>query len=108
MVVLTAPIVWTAVQEVANRMASSAADSLVGRIRSTVRGKLRRNRPDAPLPSFGDRELAEVHRRVLELARQSGMEPDRATVLADAVVGRLSLGTSGEDTHGDAPDGDAS
>ncbi|MFJ8389407.1 hypothetical protein ACIQ9Q_33715 [Streptomyces sp. NPDC094438] len=107
-VALTAPVVWTAVQQVANRMAESGADSLVARIRSAVRGRLTRRVPDTPLPRFGDTELAEVRRRVLELAQQSGLRTDRATLLAEAVVGRLALGTLGEDAQSDDTAGEGS
>ena len=79
---LVTPIIWLAVQEVVNRMADSAADSLLGRIRATVRKRLGRKKPAVRLPHFGEPELAEVRRLILEKAKQSGLKPGRAMLLA--------------------------
>ena len=95
-VVLVTPVVWTAVHETVAKMADAATDSILARARSAIRRMLRRRKPAAPLPRFGSAELAEVRRRVLELAQETGLKPNRATLLADSVVGRLALiGTTG-------------
>lgn len=96
--VLVTPMVWMAVQEVVTRMTDAAADSLGQRIRAAARRLLRRKQPAPPLPHFGSAELSEVRRRILELAKESGLKPNRAELLADSVVGRLALtGTASED-----------
>jgi hypothetical protein len=98
-VVLVTPVVWIAVHEVVTRMTDAATDSIGHRIRAAARRMLHRKEPPAPpLPRFGPAELAEVRRRVLQLARESGLKPNRAELLADRVVGRLALnGTADED-----------
>lgn len=98
-VVLVTPIVWTAVHEVVTRTTDAATDSIGHRLRAAARRMLHRNKPPAPpLPRFGPVELAEVRRRVLQLARESGLKPNRAELLADSVVGRLALtGAAGEE-----------
>ena len=90
-VVLVTPVAWTALQEVVKRMAGSAADTLVGRLKAAARRVLRQKTHPQPLPRFGTLELAEVRRRVLEAAASSGVAEKRATLLADSVVGRLAL-----------------
>jgi hypothetical protein len=94
-VVLITPIVWTAVQEVVNRITDSATDSAARRMRDALRRLLRRPERPAPLPRFDERQLAEVHRRILEKASADGLSPKRATTLADGVVGRLALAAPG-------------
>ena len=93
-VALITPIVWTAVQETVNRITDSATDSLLPRIRDAFRRLLHRPELPAPLPRFDERQLAEVHRRILEKASAAGMAPKRATILADGVVARLALAAS--------------
>jgi hypothetical protein len=107
--VIATAIVWTAVQETANNLVASAAESLLGRIRSALRRLLHRTARSKPLPRFGPAELAEVRRRVLELAKENGFEDQRAVLLADSVVGRLALGSGadGTGTGGQAGEGDA-
>jgi hypothetical protein len=107
--VLATTIAWTAVQETADNLVATAADSLLGRLKSALRRVLHRAARSKPLPRFGPAEFAEVRRRVLELAKENGFEDRRAVLLADSVVGRLALGsgTNGTGTGGEAREGDA-
>jgi hypothetical protein len=90
-VVLMTPIVWTAVQAVVNRVTDSATDSLLRKTHNTLLRLLRRRERPTPLPRFDERQLAEVHRRILEKASAVGLAQKRATMLADGVVARLAL-----------------
>jgi len=97
---LAAPIVWTAVQGVVNQMATTTADSLDKRIGAAARRIFRRRAPAAQLPHFKDSELARIHRGVLELALERGMDPGSAKALADSVVGRLEMSAVNSGTAG--------
>jgi hypothetical protein len=44
------------------------------------------------VPALTSEQLAEIHRRVVELSEQNGLDADRAIVLAERVVARLALG----------------
>lgn len=90
-VVLITPIVWTAVQEVVNRITDSATESLLHRMHDAFRRLLRKRERSVPLPRFDEHQLAEVHRRILEKASAAGVSRKHATMLADSVVGRLAL-----------------
>lgn len=95
-VILVVPVIWAAVQEVVNHLATSAADGVVARIRVRLRRLFRRPEPLAPLPHFGPAELEEVRDQVRELAMQAGMERERAELLAYKVRDRLAATDSGE------------
>ncbi|MFE6555381.1 hypothetical protein ACFVHS_44555 [Streptomyces sp. NPDC057746] len=95
-VALVTSVVWMAIQTTANEVVGAAAQGALGRLRVTLRRMFRRTPSPAPLPHFGRRELAEVHRRVLELARDAEMDPSRAAQLADSVISRLVLDTAGD------------
>lgn len=105
---LATPIVWAAVQDAANSMVASTVNSLLGRVKSALRRLFHRTAQSHPLPSFGPAELAEVRRRVLELAAESGFEDHRAVLLADSVVGRLALGSGTDDPSEEDGAGEAS
>lgn len=89
-VILVVPVIWAAVQEVVNHLATSAADGLVARLRVRLRRLFRRPEPVAPLPHFGPAELDEVRDQVRDLGVQAGMEPERAELLAYKVADRLA------------------
>jgi hypothetical protein len=97
-VALATPVVWTAVKQIADRITTDTADSLYARGGTFARRVFRRKQPPAALPHFGDAELKKVRSTVEELAGRAGMDSDRAELLADAVVGRLKLGDSTDDT----------
>lgn len=94
-VTLATPIVWVAVQQVVKRMADAAVDGTFPKFRRFVRKLLRRREPMTPLPRFGPAELAEIRRNVVTMAIAQGMTPTKAELLADRVIARLALGTSG-------------
>ncbi len=88
-VALATPVVWVAVQQVADRVSGTAVDGVLARARVLMR---RRKVPTAPLPRFGSPELREIRETVVDLAVRSGMKQARTERLADEVVGRLALG----------------
>lgn len=96
-VVLVTPIVLTAIQQVVNRIADSAADSAYARFRVWLRRMLHRKDSPARLPHFGAAELGEVHSRILMEAGRTGMDECLAEQLADRVIARLAMASSGED-----------
>lgn len=91
-VVMASPIVFGAVQHVANEIARSAADGFQARVR-----KLLRRKASKRLPQFGQDDLRHVRDTVLEMARQAGMEQARAEQLAASVVDRLMFHSTADD-----------
>lgn len=98
---LATAIVWVAVQESVKQMVHPAADGLSRKTGARLRRLLRRRSAPTALPAFTSEQLAEIHRRVLELAEQNDLDADRATVLAERVVARLALGASDTDQSGE-------
>lgn len=96
-VVLAAPIIWGAVQQVVDKMAVSAVDGLLARTRALLRRLFRRRGKAAPLPRFSHDQLGEIRAAVLERAGQAGMKKARAEQLAACVVDRLQFGRPGAD-----------
>lgn len=92
-VVLTTAIVWIAVQETVKKMADSATDGIVAKLSAVARRLLHRPTPARALPRFDEDALAEVHRRVMESAKEHGFKEPRALQLADCVVRKLAIGT---------------
>lgn len=84
-VVLVTPILWTALQQVANQAAVSAADGMWAR----TMGKLRRKAHKQLPARFSHDDLATVRGTVLDVATKAGMKPARAEQLAASVVDRL-------------------
>lgn len=103
---LATAITWVAVQESVKRIVDPAADSLSRRFGTRVRRMLRRRSDPTAVPALTREQLAEVRRRVMELAEQTGFEADRAAALAERVVARLVLGAP--DPESGAPDNDQS
>lgn len=91
------PVVWAAIQQVVDQMATSAAGGAASRVRTLMRRVLRRRgRAAQPLPRFGPAELDAVHSSVEELAAKAGMKSERAELLAYRVVERLKEAGSEE------------
>jgi hypothetical protein len=88
---LATAITWVAVQESVKRIVDPAADGLSRRVGTRLRRLFRRPSAPAIVPVLTREQLTEVHRRVVEVADQNGLDADRATVLADRVVARLVL-----------------
>lgn len=84
------PVLWAALQQVIDHMATAAADGTAARIRSLIRTLFgRKKRSARAIPHFGPAERDEVRDRVLEQAKKLGMKPERAELLALRVVDRL-------------------
>lgn len=86
-VVLATPIVWGALQQVADRLAVSTVDGLWDRVIAVFRRRSRRKHSSPP--QFSHEDLATVRGVVLDTATRSGMKPARAEQLAASVVDRL-------------------
>ncbi|WP_063759293.1 hypothetical protein [Streptomyces scopuliridis] len=102
--VMATPVVWLVVDQAARQIGSVAADGATVGARSLVRRILRRRSAEVTVPSLAPEQLAEVHRQVLEAATRRGLERERAEVLADAVVARLTLSAMQAQT-GESADG---
>ncbi|MGW0732339.1 hypothetical protein [Streptomyces sp. NPDC002851] len=89
--VMAAPVVWLVVDQAARQIGSAAADSATIGVRSLLRRLFRRRSAEVTVPALTPEQLAEVHRRVLEMAARRGLEEERAETLADAVVAKLAL-----------------
>jgi hypothetical protein len=96
-VALVTPIVWTAVQQVVNHMATSAVDGVSTRLRDRLT-KRKHRRADAPLPHFGPAEYTEISGTVLEQAVRLGMSPEDAERLSYRVVDVLRKLDPGDGT----------
>lgn len=93
---IATPILWAALQQVIDQMATAAADGTAARIRALLRTRFGRNKRSAqPIAHFGPAERDAVRDRVLEQARKLGMKPQRAELLALRVVERLTNSGSG-------------
>jgi hypothetical protein len=86
---LVTSVVWIAVDEAVRRGVDGTATGLRAWLRRVFR---RRRTTDPAVPPLDRAQLAEVARRVRELAGQTGLASDQADVLADRVVARLALG----------------
>jgi hypothetical protein len=98
---LATAIAWVAVLESVKRMVQPAADGLSRGIGTRLRRLFRRRSAPTVVPVLTPEQLAEIHRRVLELAEQNGFGADRATVLAERLVARLALGAPDTDQSGE-------
>lgn len=88
--VVATPILWVALQQVVDRMATTAADGTAAWIRTWLRRWFsRRRRYSRAIPHFGPAERDEVRDLVMEQARRMGMKPERAELLALRVADRL-------------------
>jgi hypothetical protein len=100
---LLTPVVWIAVDELVRRVVDGASGSLAGRIGQVLRAVARRvtRRPrvelptEAEVPPLSPAQLEAVRCRVLELAPKYYLTSADAEALADRVVARLMLTTTG-------------
>ncbi|WP_377267964.1 hypothetical protein [Peterkaempfera sp. SMS 1(5)a] len=95
-VALATPVVWLALNQVAERVTDAALDGASRGVRGLLRRLLRRPAAPRTVPPLTREQLAEVRRRVVETGRQRGLSEERATELADAVAGRLALAEPGD------------
>lgn len=91
---LVTPVVWLAVNQAAQRIVGAAVDGTVGRAGSALRKLLRRSGEHVTVPPLTREQLSGVRKSVLEVAAQRGLEAERASVIADAVVARMALAGS--------------
>ncbi|EID56356.1 hypothetical protein [Saccharomonospora xinjiangensis] len=98
-VVLVTPVVWLVLDEIAAKIVGGAVDSVSGRVRRLARRVFRKGRAAlVEVPPLTSEQLAEVRRRVVAEAVARGLPPERAELIADAVVARLVLPPPGRDT----------
>jgi hypothetical protein len=110
---LMTPVAWIAVDELVRRIVDGTSSSLAARIGRALRAVVRRvtRRPqaeataEAVVPPLSPAQLAEVRRRVLELAPRYHLTSTDADALADRVVARLVLATA--PSSEDRPSADA-
>ncbi|WP_157105960.1 hypothetical protein [Nocardia sienata] len=90
-VVLASPVVWIVVSEAVARFTDSAITGGGRAARSGLRRLLRRGPVEQEIPPLDGDQIAEIRAQVLDSALRSGMDADRAAIVADAVAGRLAL-----------------
>lgn len=91
-VVLVTPVVWLVLDEIAAKIVGGAVDSVSGRVRRLARRVFRKGRAaSVEVPPLTSEQLAEVRRRVVAEAVARGLSPEKAELIADAVVARLVL-----------------
>jgi hypothetical protein len=98
---LATAIAWVAVQESVKSIVDPAADGVSRRVRARLRRVFGRQLPPPTVPALTPTQLAEVHRRALELAEQNGFDADQAAILAERLVARLALGAPNTDQPGE-------
>ncbi|MEV8407208.1 hypothetical protein AB0R12_15720 [Streptomyces niveus] len=94
---LVTPVVWLAVNQTAQQIVGAAVENATGRAKARLRVLFRRPAEAVTVPPLTREQLADVRKTVLEMAAVRGLEEERATVIADAVVARLVLAEQEED-----------
>lgn len=94
MVILASPVVWVVVSEAAKQFTDSAITGGGKAARFGLRKLFRRTGAASVVPPLTREQIAEIHTQVMDSATRSGMDTDRARVVADSVAGRLALGGS--------------
>ncbi|WP_217144741.1 hypothetical protein [Streptomyces sp. AC627_RSS907] len=102
--VLITPVVWLALDQTARRLTDVVVDGAAQRSTTLLRRLFRRNREPATVPPLTRRQLAEVHRTVLDVAGQRGLPAERAEEIADKVVTALTLAEPDTPDDGATPD----
>lgn len=93
-VVVVTPVVWVAVEHVASRLAESATDGVVNRVRRLFR---RRKLTRVVALPLAPEQLVEVRRKALEAGARQGLTPEQSEMIADAIVARLVLRDAGRE-----------
>lgn len=89
---LVTPVVWLAVDQATQKIVGTWVENRVARTGTALRRIFRRSATEpVVIPPLTREQLALVRRSVLTMAAQRGLEPERAVVIADAVVTRLVL-----------------
>jgi hypothetical protein len=90
-VYLVTPVLWIAVDQSVRRTVDRTADGLPHGVRKLFRRASRRRPEPLAVPELTVQQVADVRRRVLELAATSGLSPERAEALADRLAVRLLI-----------------
>lgn len=93
--VLATPVVWLALDEMATRLGSAAADGLIAAAKQRGRRVFRLRPRRVTLPAFTAEQLAELRTLIVRTADERGVDPERAQILADAVLARIVAPTPG-------------
>jgi hypothetical protein len=105
---LVTPVVWLAVDQAAQRIVGTWVDNGITRTNTALRRLFRRAASEpVTLPPLTREQLLLVRESVLTMAARRGLDPERATVIADAVVTRLALVETGADGTPGLPGSDA-
>jgi hypothetical protein len=89
---LVTPVVWLAVDQATQQIVGTWVQNRIARTGIALRRVFRRSAPQpVVIPALTREQLALVRRSVLTMAAHRGLEPERAAVIADAVVTRLVL-----------------
>lgn len=89
---LVTPVVWLAVDQATQQIVGTWVQNRVARTGAALRRVFRRSASEpVVIPPLTREQLVLVQRSVLTMAAQRGLEPERAAVIADAVVTRLVL-----------------
>lgn len=107
--VLASPVLWIVLTKAAEQFTEGAISSGGEAARRWLRKRLGRAKAVTVLPPLEPEQIAEVRARVLDSALRSGMDADRARLLADSVAGRLVVDAMPELAEPSAePDRDSS
>jgi hypothetical protein len=90
-VVLASPVLWIVVSEAVAHFTDRAITGGGRAARSGLRRLFRRAPVDQEIPPLDREQIAGIRAQVLDSALRSGMDADRAAIVADAVAGRLAL-----------------
>ncbi|MFH9763623.1 hypothetical protein ACH4MJ_26870 [Streptomyces anulatus] len=89
---LVTPVVWLALDQAVQRILGTWVDKVITETGTALRRLFRRPASEpVTIPPLTPEQLALVRESVLTMAARRGLEPERATVIADAVVTRLVL-----------------
>lgn len=87
MVVLVTPVVWVVVEHIAGRLADSATDGVVNRVRHLFRRRM--PKPHAVRLPLTPEQLAEVRQKALEAGARQNLTPEQSEHIANAIIARL-------------------
>jgi hypothetical protein len=89
---LVTPVVWLVLDEVAKRAAGAAVDSTTKGAKRFLRKLFPKRAARVALPELTGEQIAEVRRRLLEMAAEQELGDDLAQEIADIVAKSLEEG----------------
>ncbi|MFJ7236293.1 hypothetical protein ACIQWB_04030 [Streptomyces olivaceus] len=107
LVCLATPVVWVALDESVRRVVGRTTDGVSSRLGGRLGRIFWRRTTPLMVPELNAAQIAEVRRRILELSVGTGLEAERAEVLADRVALHLLLPAHSPEPS-DSRDGDDS